>query len=110
MWTDQFDERQNKEIDFSRIYLRDFNHGTDGHNAKIIIAKMALLLDIADQKISEPSAQELETLAIEAYQAYGQVTGFKNYQGLPMPKWEDLTEKIRDAWRAAALSVDRNVR
>ncbi len=45
MWNAHFDERQNKEIAFSRFYAEDFNHGTDGHNAKIIIAKMARLLD-----------------------------------------------------------------
>lgn len=44
-------------------------------------------------------------LAREAYHAYGSVTDFKNYQGLPMPKWEDLTPKIRDAWVAAAARV-----
>lgn len=44
-WQDLFDERQRKEIAFSRIYAREFAHGTDGHNGKIIIAKMADLLD-----------------------------------------------------------------
>jgi hypothetical protein len=40
-----FTEREQKEIAFAQIYFRDFNHGTDGHNAKVIIAKMAALLD-----------------------------------------------------------------
>ncbi len=43
--------------------------------------------------------------AREAYHAYGGVTDFKNYQGLPMPQWSDLTPKIRDAWVAAAMRV-----
>jgi hypothetical protein len=51
------------------------------------------------------TGEELETLAQGAYRAYGAVTEFKNYQGLPMPKWEDLTDKIREAWCAAALYV-----
>jgi len=30
------------------------------------------------------------------------VTDHKNYQGLPMPQWHELPEKIREAWTAAA--------
>lgn len=37
-----------------------------------------------------------------AYEAYGAVTDYKNYQGLPMPKWEELPSKIQQAWVAAA--------
>lgn len=44
-WLEQFDERQQKEIEFSILYLNQFEHGTDGHNAKVIIAKMAQLLN-----------------------------------------------------------------
>lgn len=36
-----------------------------------------------------------------AYMAYGEKVGGKNYQGLPMPAWENLTPLIRDAWEAA---------
>jgi len=49
-------------------------------------------------------------LAQLAYHAYGSVTDFKNYQGLPMPKWEDLTPKIQKAWGAAAERVATEVR
>ena len=44
-------------------------------------------------------------LAREAYDAYGATTLYKNFQGNPMPKWDDLPEKIRTAWVAAALRV-----
>jgi hypothetical protein len=37
-----------------------------------------------------------------AYQRYGEVTGFKNFRGEPMPKFGDLGERIRAAWVAAA--------
>jgi hypothetical protein len=37
-----------------------------------------------------------------AYHAYGAVTDHKNYQGLPMPTWPELPEKIRAAWVAAS--------
>lgn len=42
------------------------------------------------------------TLARAAYSRYGAVTDYKNFQGNPMPKWEELPEKIRQAWVAAA--------
>lgn len=44
-WRDEFSERELREIEFSRLYQKEFNHGTDGHNAKIIIAKLAAILD-----------------------------------------------------------------
>lgn len=40
-------------------------------------------------------------LAKVAYHAYGQTTDFKNYQGLPMPEWDNLMDKIRAAWVSA---------
>lgn len=48
---------------------------------------------------------EDEKLAKLAYHAYGKVTNFKNYQGLPMPEWADLTEKIKEAWVAACRAA-----
>lgn len=50
-----------------------------------------------------------EAIARSAYNAYGKVTEFKNYAGLPMPKWEDLTPKIQEAWRAAIGDVAINL-
>lgn len=44
-WRDLLDERQNAEITFSELYARDFHHGTDGHNAKMLIAKLAEMLN-----------------------------------------------------------------
>lgn len=48
------------------------------------------------------SDAQIEKLARQSYYAYGSVTGFRNYQGLPMPEWEALTDKIHEAWKAAA--------
>ncbi len=48
---------------------------------------------------------DLEFLAQAAYRAYGDSTGWKNYQGLDMPRWEDLGEHIQRAWRAAVFDV-----
>jgi hypothetical protein len=44
-WLTHFDDRQRKQIAFSRLYARDFGHGATGHNDMLIIAKMAELLD-----------------------------------------------------------------
>jgi len=46
-WMEQFSEREQQEIRFSQLYARDFAHGTDGHTAKLLIAKMAGLLNNA---------------------------------------------------------------
>lgn len=43
-----------------------------------------------------------------AYAAYGAVTDFKNFQGNPMPKFEDLTPQIKLAWDAACEGVLRH--
>jgi hypothetical protein len=51
-----------------------------------------------------------ESLARAAYQSYGAVTDFKNYQGLPMPEFDALTPKIREAWQAAASRVSQIAR
>ncbi len=47
-WLNNFDERQQKEIEFSILYLNQFEHGMDGHNAKLIIAKMASILNAVE--------------------------------------------------------------
>lgn len=41
-------------------------------------------------------------LAKKTYNAYGEHTGFKNFQGNPMPEFPDLPEAIRFAWIKAA--------
>lgn len=46
-------------------------------------------------------------LAQAAYRAYGDTTGGLNYQGLPMPTWDDLGPAIQAAWVAAAGRVEK---
>lgn len=48
---------------------------------------------------------KVEDLAKEAYLAYGASTGNLNYQGLPMPTWEALPERIRTAWYASTQKI-----
>lgn len=47
----------------------------------------------------------LDPYARAAYSGYGVITDNKNYQGLPMPAYDDLGPKIQEAWRAAADAV-----
>ena len=60
-WQSDFDDRQKTEIEFSRVYESKFNHGTDGHNAKLIIARMALLLDEAESRVMDLVNEVLST-------------------------------------------------
>lgn len=48
---------------------------------------------------------ELKTLAKAGYEAYGKTTDNKNYQGLPMPKFDELPEAIVNGWIAAAKQI-----
>lgn len=52
-WFDEFDERQQKEIELALVYAEHFHHGTDGHNAKMIIAKLVELLERATLETTE---------------------------------------------------------
>ncbi len=68
------------------------------------------LADAAERRHREPvevpvSTSAFDDLAQVAYAAYGTATDGKNYQGLPMPTWDDLGAPIQDAWRAAARGV-----
>jgi hypothetical protein len=51
------------------------------------------------------SEDEKLPLAQKAYAAYGRSTGFKNYQGNPMPEWEALPVAVQTAWKKAAEEV-----
>ena len=46
--------------------------------------------------------EDQESLARAAYQAYGQVTNFQDFQGNPMPEWDALPRTIREGWVAAS--------
>ena len=49
----QFDERQRKQILWAQMYDQDtFRHGDNGHNDKLIIAKMANYIDHLEAKLA----------------------------------------------------------
>lgn len=39
------------------------------------------------------------------YMTYGRETGFRTFDGRPMPAWEDLGDTIQAAWRAAGEEI-----
>ncbi|MFF2522422.1 hypothetical protein [Streptomyces liangshanensis] len=40
-----------------------------------------------------------------AYDAYGQATGGRTYDDQPLPTWEQLSDRTRAAWAAAAVAA-----
>lgn len=40
------------------------------------------------------------------YEAYGEQVGWKAYNGEAMPQWEQLPQRIQDAWHAAASAIE----
>lgn len=46
-------------------------------------------------------------MAAELYRAYGADSGWRNFQGNPMPEWLELPTAIRDHWVAAARAAER---
>lgn len=57
-------------------------------------------------RMTQPTPLEL---ARTGYEAYGEWTGWKNFQGNPMPPWEQLGDNIQHAWVAAAGAIERKL-
>ena len=57
-WEENFDERQIKEINFSLFYAHQFNHGTDGHNSKLIVARFAGMMSRVEQLLEEADPEK----------------------------------------------------
>ena len=58
---DLFNERERNEIQFARIYSEDFRHGTDGHTRILLVAKLANIIEMMCEFISEEDFAELLT-------------------------------------------------
>ncbi len=62
-WMDSFDDRQRKHILWCMAYDQDeFRHGADGHNAMIIISKMADRL-VSSNEVIARLLQDTQDLA-----------------------------------------------
>lgn len=62
-WYSQLSEREFKEVQFARLYVEKFGHGTSGHLAHTVLAKVSLQLEQAtgDKMPSEyPSTPETD--------------------------------------------------
>jgi hypothetical protein len=40
-----FTEREIKEMEFCYLYAKKFSHGTDGHNVRLIVSRLTMLLN-----------------------------------------------------------------
>lgn len=49
-WEELLDARQLQEVHLSRVYARDFQHGTTGHNQLMLIDRLAKILDEVEDK------------------------------------------------------------
>jgi hypothetical protein len=72
-------------------------HST-GDSAQAILSPMKLA-------VTDIENDEQIIIAKLAYAAYGESTGFKNFQGNQMPAWDDLGTPIQNAWIAAGNAV-----
>lgn len=50
-WKSEFDKRQLKEIEFCKVYKKDFNHGTQGHNTRVIVADLAEIVENMEREM-----------------------------------------------------------
>jgi hypothetical protein len=40
-WRNEYDVRERKEIEFCTLYAEKFNHNTEDHLSRLVVAKMA---------------------------------------------------------------------
>lgn len=52
---------------------------------------------------------EVVSLGRKGYEAYAKATGGKTFDGRDMPTWEQLPERIVNAWNAAAVAIAEEV-
>lgn len=66
-------------------------------------------IELLHHRFHDNTEEYLTQLARNAYNSYGGVTDHKNYQGLPMPLYNDLPPKIQNAWREAVKRVKEDI-
>lgn len=57
--------------------------------------------------MNTPANEQLQA-AKAAYTRYGVVTDHKNFRGDPMPEFEQLPDKIKEAWVAAVWPLEES--
>ncbi len=90
--------------DLRRLYgtLRDFLAGPEGPvlSARLYTMLIESGVGQVDSDCSTRTLSWPET-ARQAYAAYADSAGGKNFRGEPMPEWLQLPEAIQNAWIAA---------
>jgi hypothetical protein len=95
-WLDALDDRQQKEVEFSRVYTSMYHHGTDGHHRMMLIDRLAKLLDTteADLRTAQGQCKIFEEMVLDAVARLGDV-------GTPLPvSIARLKTEAAAAWRA----------
>ncbi len=104
--TTLLNERQQKELAFSELYVRDFNHGATGHNLYVIVARLAELLDVAAGSKELPPPPEGGDLVMPFGKYRGQQLAWVYRQDPGYVEWlarESQSPEVKSA--AAALLV-----
>ena len=58
-------------------------------------------------RLSQRRGMNMDRIGRIGYEAYAKSTGGKTYDGRDMPKWDDLPDRIKDAWDAVARAYLR---
>lgn len=58
-------QRQRPEIEFNRVYAEHYHHGTAGHNERLIMARLARLLD--ELETVPEAAAKIEELILKGF-------------------------------------------
>lgn len=103
---ESFDERQQKEITFAKVYDTDtYRHGTNGHNDLIIISKLATLIDmVLDRYISYSEFTKLCADRWETFKLFqnGSGNGPLLIPGVPL---DDIRKEVVRAVRDTILAL-----
>lgn len=116
---EEFDERTADQITMGELVAEISEQGlglvsVTGHKGETsaecdwyVVATVGTTSDALRRWVEMDFTQDDLTsqLAANAYLAYGNFTGNKNFRGEPMPLWEDLPEAIQGAWMAAAKEI-----
>lgn len=98
-WLDHLDPRQQKEVDFARMYASKYAHGTDGHTRLLLIARLSALLDsqAEDLRLTLQARDDFQEVVRAAIEQLG------SGPGVPLPVGiARLTSQLAAARRLAA--------
>lgn len=77
---------------------------TRGYLNKREVEAVPLILRAIEKEL-EVENSELTHLAQIAYEVYAEHQNWKNYQGNPIPPWDQVRDDIKGAWVSAIRAV-----